>query len=207
MPTLGELRSRVLAERANPGPGLVGALVQLAESEPVFRHRAAPVRALLEEVARLLDANGDPQWKGRVLLRLAEVKLADEDNEGADELAERAAELLGESATAEDLLRAGCVKARSLVRRGKLAPARSLLGDLGAELPEASETLAGRRAAVALALALGETSLETDGEEADAEQISASSLPGIEAEPLFADAAFTATRRSPSSPPPAAIRR
>jgi tetratricopeptide (TPR) repeat protein len=190
MATLGELRSRVLKARAGGGAELAAALLDLAEAEPVLRHRAAPVRALLEEAARVLDTVEDLGLKGRVLLRLAEVKLAEEDQEGAEQLAVRAADFLGKINALDDLVRAGTVQARAEARRGRLDRARALLGQLGAELPAEPEGLSGRRTAVAMALALGEVSLSADDEAEDAEKIYGELLPGVESDPLFTDAAF-----------------
>src|SRR5262245_19188790 len=88
--SLGELREAVEKARRDGGPSLAAALVALAEREPIFSHRAAPVRTLIEEAAQVLTTHPDPALQARVLLRLAQVQMVAMDFQAADRALERA---------------------------------------------------------------------------------------------------------------------
>ncbi len=64
------------------------AAVERAEREPLLGHRIAPVRAAIDAAAAALDLVPVPALRARVMLRLASVKLAEQDYEGADEALE-----------------------------------------------------------------------------------------------------------------------
>ena len=66
------------------------AAVERAEREPLLGHRIAPVRAAIDAAAALLDLVPVPALRARVMLRLASVKLAEQDYEGADQALEAA---------------------------------------------------------------------------------------------------------------------
>ena len=62
--------------------------VERAEREPLLGARIAQVRAAIDAAAPLLDEVAVPQLRARILLRLASVKLAEQDYEGADQALE-----------------------------------------------------------------------------------------------------------------------
>ncbi len=64
------------------------AAVERAEHEPLLGHRIAPVRAAIDAAAAMLDQVPVPALRARVMLRLASVKLAEQDYEGADQALE-----------------------------------------------------------------------------------------------------------------------
>src|SRR5689334_3153196 len=61
------------------------AAVERAEREPLLGHRVAPVRAAIAEAAPLLDESPVPELRARLLLRLAQVALAENDLEAAEQ--------------------------------------------------------------------------------------------------------------------------
>src|SRR3954471_15511316 len=112
---LADLRARAESLRTAGGATHAGALVELAEAEPLLGHRQKVVHGLLEEAARALDTAGNHALEGRVLLRLGCVKLAEADLEGAEQLATRAQERLTDDH--ERTLEVGALIVRALVRR------------------------------------------------------------------------------------------
>ena len=152
---LAALRARV-AEATDPEPRAV-ALIELAEAEPLFGHRQAVVRGLLEQAAGVLDQLGQPALEGRVLLRLGYVKLVDADLEGAEQLATRARDRL--SGDPYRVLEAGVLLARAAIRRHEFSDAERMLVELGRDAEPATTPLAARAGAM-MALAWAELALE-----------------------------------------------
>ena len=91
------------------------AAVERAEREPLLGHRAAIVRAAIDEAAPRLEAAA-PELRARLLLRLATVKMAEGDYEGADQALEAA----GRHAPDDTALRflGGIRACRVAIRRG-----------------------------------------------------------------------------------------
>jgi hypothetical protein len=58
--------------------------VEIAELEPLLGHRTAPVRAAIAEAARALDETPDPELEARVLLRMASLKMVEQEWDAAD---------------------------------------------------------------------------------------------------------------------------
>src|SRR5512143_3627967 len=141
---LVDSRARVEALRAAGGEPAATALVELAEAEPLLGHRQTIVRKLLEEAARVLDSVGNRSLEGRVLLRLAHVKLAEADLEGVEQLAARAQERL--AGDADRTLEAGALVTRALVRRKRFVEGANQLVVLGGQEPADPSLLAARRA-------------------------------------------------------------
>ena len=157
---LAAVRARVGETRAAGGEALAIALVELAEYEPLFGHRQAVVRAPLEEAATLLDQLDAPALQGRVLLRLAHVKLADGDLEAVEQLAARAGDRL--EADPDRLIEASTLLARASIRRKDFEGAQARLIATSERMGDEPTTLAGRRAAVGLALGWAELALEQE---------------------------------------------
>jgi tetratricopeptide (TPR) repeat protein len=162
--TLAEVRARVERARAVGGEALAGALIELAEAEPVLGHRQAAVRAALEEAAAVLDGLGARALEGRALLRLGHVKLSEGDLEGVEQLAARSRDRIASggdaSAEAVDLADASCLVARAAIRRKDFAQAQAQLIAISDGLAGEPETVAARRIVAHVALAWAELALE-----------------------------------------------
>ena len=155
--TVAELRESVAAARAAGGEPLAVALIELAEAEPLLGHRQAVVRPLLEQAAALLK--DQPALEGRVLLRLAQVKLVEADLEGTALLATRAKERL----LASDLWRVldcNTVLARVAIRRNELDGAKSALSELVTDDEVEPDTIEGNRAVADVVLGWAELAVE-----------------------------------------------
>jgi tetratricopeptide (TPR) repeat protein len=131
------------------------AAVERAEREPVLAHRVAAVRALIDEAAPLLEAA--PALRARLLLRLASVKLAETDYEGADQ----ALEAVGKHVPDDVPLRflTGIRACRVGIRRGpaQRAEAERTLLAAATKLPELDDGNPTWRAATTeIALAIAE---------------------------------------------------
>jgi hypothetical protein len=163
---LEALRARVV-EAGDPHARAI-ALIELAEAEPIFGHRQAIVRGLLHDAAALVDKLGQPAVEGRVLLRLAYVKLADGDLEGVEQLASRARDrLAGDSFR---VLEASVVLARASIRRHQFDEAQDMLRALATD-SEPETTAIAARAGAALALAWAELALEQQDYETASERL------------------------------------
>lgn len=161
--TLAARRAAVPAAQDRGGGELAVALIDLAEAEPVFGHRQPVLRALLEQAAGLLDALDGPDARalqGRVLLRLAHVKLSEFDLEGVEQLAGRARDRLEATGDAERVAEAGILVARAGIRRHGFSAAEAQLVALSDRLSEPSGTPTGRRVVAMLGLAWAELALE-----------------------------------------------
>ena len=145
------------------------ALIDLAEAEPLLGHRQAIVRSLLTEAAALLDTGGRPALEGRVLLRLAQVKLSETDLEGTAQLAKRARDRFGDDDRWR-VLDCQVLLARTAIRRDDLTGATTMLTELGAGADDRdeAETVDARRAVAHLVLGWAEPAIEQrDYAEAD----------------------------------------
>jgi hypothetical protein len=149
------------------------AAVEAAEREPLLPHRIAPVRIAIDTAARILDepAGGDvlPVLRARLMLRLAAVKLAETDCEGADQ----ALEAVGRHAPDDTVLRflAGIRACRVAIRRGpeprKLA--HQTLLNAAARLPSFDTGAPGWSVVTTeVALAIAELALHDDPPDATA---------------------------------------
>jgi tetratricopeptide (TPR) repeat protein len=155
---LATVRARVDELRAAGGEPLALALIDLAEAEPVLGHRHAAVRAPLEQAAALIDALGRGDLEGRILLRLASVKLADADLEGTEQLCARARERLLAAGDDDRAIEAGALLARASIRRDAFDDAEARIRTFTEQLNEPT-TLPARRTAAMLALTWSELSL------------------------------------------------
>ena len=186
---LDGLRKRVEELRASGAPGLAEALVELAEVEPVFGHRAGLVRGLLEQAAAGLDA-GAAELQARVLLRLAHVKMVEEKYDDADRALERGLLLLG----AHDPRRveAACLSGRIALRRGDRASGERIISGVVEWLSRPPTSPGEQRAMIAAALAAGELAAEQPDSEVRAEEIFREALAGLAPGPdeRFLDAIY-----------------
>lgn len=133
------------------------ALIELAEAEPILGHRQAVVRGLLHEAGAALDTLSQRPLEGRILLRLAYVKLVDGDLEGAEQLAGRARERFPDDRCRT--IEADVLLARAGLRRHQFNLAERLLAQVS-EDAEPDTTPVAVRSAAALALAWAELALE-----------------------------------------------
>lgn len=152
-----EAQKARVAEAADPESRAV-ALIELAEVEPLFGHRQAVVRGLLHEAAAIVDTLGKPALEGRVLLRLAYVKLVDDDFEGTEQLATRARDRV--AGDTYRVLEANALLARAAIRRHRFADAEQMLADLGDVAEPETLTPISARAGVLLAVTWAELALE-----------------------------------------------
>ncbi len=111
-------------------------LVELAESEPLLGNRLEPVRAAIDAAARVLDEVPLPELRARIMLRLTDVKLVENDWDGAD----RALEAVGRHVPDHEGLRflAGIRACRVGIRRGpdEREAARTMLRAAALKLPD-----------------------------------------------------------------------
>lgn len=118
---------------------LAQAAVERAEEEPLLGNRIAPVRAAIDAAAELLDRVPAPELQARLMLRLAELKLVEQDYDGAD----RALEAVGEYVPEHVALRylTGVRACRVALRRGpeQRKQARELLLGAAAQLAQVDE--------------------------------------------------------------------
>lgn len=152
-------REHVAQARASGGGAFAEALLDLAELEPLLPHHVAAVRGPLGEAAAVLDQLGHPAFEGRALLRLAHIKLAENDLEGVEQLASRARQRL--EGDPDRVIEAESLVARAAIRRHHFAAAEARLvavSESAADVEPA--TVAARRAATALARAWVDLAIE-----------------------------------------------
>lgn len=179
-------RARV-AEAADPESRAV-ALIELAEVEPIFGHRQAVVRGLLHEAAAIVDALGKPALEGRVLLRMAYVKLVDGDLEGTEQLATRARDRLADDTYR--VVEASVLLARAAIRRHRFEGAEAMLVELGDVVEPETLTPVSARAGVMLALTWAELALEQQDYTTAAERLVLVNK-ATRSDPALAEAGFT----------------
>jgi hypothetical protein len=181
------LKARVEETRAGTDPeALAVALIDLAECEPILGRRQAAVRSMLEEAAALVDKLGRAPLEGRILLRLAYVKLAEGDLEGTEQLAARARERLA----GDRAIEARVVLARATLRRGELADAERALGEIALDA-QPDTTPSAARAGVQLALAFAELALERHQYSIAQDRVRVV-LDAVREDEAFVEVAFTA---------------
>ena len=174
--------------------------VERAESEPLLGHRAAAVRAAIDAAAPLLDEVADEELRSRLMLRLADVKLAEADWAGADRALEAAARHAGDGPYK---LLAALRACRVAIRRGpaQRAEAEQLLVATVERLPQLGPNMEGpgpapgpgsdlssQRVLAELALAIAEVEVHHDEPDASAFR----SLDELAAGAPYVDTAFTA---------------
>ncbi len=167
------------------------AAVEHAEQEPLLGHRVAPVRAAIDAAAAILDAVEVPALRARLMLRLASVKMVEQDYDGADQ----ALEAVGRHVPDDPALRFLCgVRAcRVAIRRGA-EPRRFARETLlaVADRLDAFETVGPAWGGVTseVALAIAELALHDDEPDSTAFEPIAAMAKGLRADPRFADLAF-----------------
>jgi hypothetical protein len=182
-----EAQKARVAEAADPESRAL-ALIELAEVEPIFGYRQAAVRGLLHEAAAIVDTLGKPALEGRVMLRLAYIKLVDADFEGAEQLATRARDRLADDTFR--VLEANVVLARAAIRRHRFAEAEAMLVEHGDVAEPETLTPISARAGVMLALAWAELALEQHDYTAAGERL-ALVAKATRSDPALAEASFT----------------
>lgn len=167
------------------------AAVEQAEREPLLGHRIVPVRAAIDRAVAVLEQVAVPALRARVLLRLASVKLAEQDYEGADQALEAVGRHVPESVELRFL---GGVRAcRVAIRRGA-GPRRVARETLlaVAERLDAFETTGPAWDAVTteVALAIAELALHDEEVDPSAFEPIAAITAGFATDPLHADIVF-----------------
>jgi anaphase-promoting complex subunit 5 len=185
---LEALRARVDEARgAGDAEALAIALIELAEREPIFGHRQAVVRGLLEQAAETVAKLERPALEGRVLLRLAYAKLVDVDLEGTEQLATRARERLADDSLR--VLEAGLMLVRAAIRRHDFAEAERMLVDLGSA-PEPEISPLAERVGTLMLLAWAELAVEQKDFQTASERLEATDE-AASADEAFDELAFT----------------
>jgi tetratricopeptide (TPR) repeat protein len=116
------------------------ALLERAEREPLLGNRVAPVQAAIDAAAVALDEIDAPELRARLLLRLAQVKLAETDFDGADAALHAVAEHVPDHAALRFLT--GVRACRVALRRGpkERETARGMLLASAARIPQLAVT-------------------------------------------------------------------
>ena len=130
--SLAAARARLAGVGAADPTARAQALIDLAELEPLFAHRVGVVRPLLLECGALLDSLGDKSLEGRVLLRLADIKMVERSPRCRTACRTRAPAARVPTPTAR-LLHAASSRARA-IRRREFVGARDKLVQLGDQL-------------------------------------------------------------------------
>ena len=165
--------------------------VERAEREPLLGARIAPVRAAIDAAAPLLDQVPLPQLRARILLRLASVKLAEQDYEGADQALEAVGRHVPDDTTLRFLcgVRACRVAIRRNAETRKLA--RDTLLNVAARLDAFdTNTPAWDGVTTEVALAIAELALHDADPDPSAFEPIAEIVKGLTGDPRHADTAF-----------------
>lgn len=189
MANLEQLRAKLAAAR-QAGEVAPGELIALAEHEPVLERGGGAVRALLHEAAARLDTADDPALRGRVMRRLAYVKMIEGELDGAAESARRAIDFLDQAGARDAALAAGCLACRIELRRGGAELVRPVLVQAAGQITGAESEA--HDAATELALAIAELSIES-GED-DGHEMLEELLPSLQEDEARLDAAWTASQ-------------
>ena len=167
------------------------AAVERAEREPLLEHRVVPVRAAIDAAAAILDHVVAPALRARLMLRLASVKMAEQDYEGADQALDAVGRHVPDDAATRFLC--GVRACRVAIRRGPEARdgARQMLLAVADRL-DAFETVgpAWEGVTTEVALAIAELALHDDEPDPSAFEPIAAIARGHAADPRDADTAF-----------------
>lgn len=166
------------------------AAVEHAEREPLLGHRIAPVRAAIDAAAPLLETAA-PQLRARLMLRLASVKLAEQDYEGADQALEAVGRHVPDDTTLRFL--AGVRSCRVAIRRDAEARkvARDTLLSVAARLDAFdTNTPAWDGVTTEVALAIAELALHDDEPDPSAFEPIGEIIAGLTGNPRHTDTAF-----------------
>lgn len=192
MAFLDELRARVDRSRGDD-LAHVTALVELAEAEPLLGNRIVPVRVAIDAAAAALDRVAAPELRARVLLRLAQVKLAETDLEGADQALGAVGDHVPDHVAIRFLT--GIRACRVALRRGPgpRAQAQQMLMQTAARLPQfdADDPL-WQRTTSELVLGIAEIAIHTDPPDADAFDPLRALVDELADDPTQIDVVFTA---------------
>lgn len=162
MAFLDELRARIDRTRGDD-PAHAVAVLELAEAEPLLGNRIEPVRAAINAAAVVLDRVSMPELRARLLLRLAQMKIAETDFEGADQ----ALAAVGDHVPDHKAIRflTGIRACRVALRRGPetRTQAREMLLASAALLPQFdAEDPLWQRVATEIAIGIAELSIHDD---------------------------------------------
>lgn len=196
MPTLAAFLAQHRAtEERTRGDAAAHALaaVERAEAEPIFGYRVPDVRAAIEAAAIALDQDARPELKARLMVKLAQQKIVEQDYDAADKALERIGELVPNHTAMRFLV--GVRACRVAIRRGaeQRTQARDLLLVSAGHLPALqSDDPIWQRATAELALAMAEGDMHDLEPAAAAFDTLRAIVDELGADPSFADTMFTA---------------
>lgn len=150
MATAGSLREQLALTHGTERARLA---VELCEREPLLGARTSPVREALRQAGAALDDAPDPELEARVLLRLASLKLVEQDLDGADQALAAAGDKVGRQGPWMYL--AAMRQCRVAVRRGDRAVALATLTRAGGHVEQVADAGDPRWRHVLAELALG----------------------------------------------------
>jgi len=138
-------------------------LVEQAETEPILGNRMGAVRVTIDAAAQALDTVDAPELRARVMLRLAQLKMAENDYDAAD----RALEAVGRHVPDHAALRflTGIRACRVALRRGpkQRAEAGQILVTAATRVPQFDDgDPIWQRVSIELALAIAELAVHDD---------------------------------------------
>lgn len=192
MALLDELRARVERTRGDDTAHATAAL-ELAEAEPLLGNRIAPVRAAIDAAAQVLDRVAAPELRARLLLRLAQVKLAEQDLEGADQALAAVGDHVPDHVAIRYLT--GVRACRVAVRRGaaQRRQAEDVLLQTAAHLPpfDADDVL-WQRVMSEVAIGMAEVAIHADPPDDSAFEPVRELVEELAEDPAHIDVVFTA---------------
>jgi ATP/maltotriose-dependent transcriptional regulator MalT len=138
-------------------------LVEKAENEPILGNRIGAVRVTVDAAAQALDTVDAPELRARVMLRLAQLKMAENDYDAAD----RALEAVGRHVPDHAALRflTGIRACRVALRRGpkQRAEAGQMLVTAATRVPQFDDgDPIWQRVSIELAIAIAEHAIHDD---------------------------------------------
>ncbi|CAN5871248.1 hypothetical protein BH11MYX2_BH11MYX2_33030 [soil metagenome] len=189
---LAQHRATVERTRGNATAHALAA-VERAEAEPVFGYRAPDVRAAIEAAALALDKDDRPELKARLMVKLAQQKMVEQDYDSADRALARVGELVPTQTAIRFLV--GVRACRVAIRRGpeQRTQARDLLLVSAGRLPSLqSDDSIWQHATAELAIAMAEGDMHDPEPRPAAYDTLTALVDELGADPAFADTMFTA---------------
>jgi hypothetical protein len=186
-------QSRATEEKARgDAVAHAAAAVDRVEAEPIFGYRVPEVRAAIEAAAVALDKDARPELKARLMVKLAQQKMVEQDYDAADRALERVGDLVPTHTAMRFLV--GVRACRVAIRRGpdQRTQARDLLLVSAGTLPSLiDDDPTWQRATAELAIAMAEGDMHDPEPGPAAYDTLRALVDELGADPSFADSVFT----------------